>query len=120
MEIVGKYLQQRLPFEICAELQAWTHDFAPVMEELLKKHRPIIPQLIVRTKTIGNVRRLLNRYKNDLHGISFDPPVDGKPVIYAYSVEIGRTNRIDKCRLNRYVRQPRLSQNAWREVGALI
>ena len=104
-----KYLQgQWLPFDICAELEAWTHDLAPVMKELREKHPPLIPQLVIRARRINHVRRLSFRYKHSLESIAYDA---SDP--YKFRLEIGRTDSMEKSRMYRYLRKPKLQRHSW-------
>jgi len=109
-------LLQRLPMELCCEIEALTHDLSPVMAELLEKHPAKFPAMVIRTKKIEYVRRLILSYGKEVHAVSFDG------CGMSFSVEVGYTDSLRKVRLYRYSRKPRWNQQRqrWREIGVLV
>lgn len=106
-------LLQKLPMELCCEIEALTHDLSAVMAELLEKQGGKFPAMVIRTKKIEYVRRLVLSYGEEVHAVSFDG---------SFSVEVGYTDSLGKVRLYRYSRKPRWNQHrqAWREIGVLV
>ena len=118
MELVSPLLKRRLPFELYCKIEVMTHDLRPVMAELLEKHPLKIPQMMIRTRTLPYVRRLIRRYGEDVNAVSFERRDFGPSP--CYFVEVGYTTALHKVRMFRYTRQPRWRGHAWREVGVLL
>ncbi len=113
-------LLQKLPMELCCEIEALTHDLSPVMAELLEKRPVKFPAMVIRTKKIEYVRRLVLSYGTEVHAVSFDGCSENRRM--PFSVEVGYTDSLGKVRLYRYSRKPRWNEHrqAWREIGVLI
>ena len=118
MELVGPLLKQRLPFELYGKIQVLAHNLGPVMAELLEKHPQKIPQMIVRTKSLSYVRRLIRRYGVDVNAVCHETREFG--LRQCFTVEVGYTDALHKVRVYRYLRQPRWRNEAWREIGVLV
>ena len=118
MELVSPLLKQRLPLELYGKIETLTHNLRPVMAELLEKHPQKIPQMMIRTRTLPYVRRLIRRYGEDVNAVSFERRDFGPSP--CYFVEVGYTTALHKVRMFRDTRQPRWRNQAWREVGVLL
>ena len=118
MELVSPLLKRRLPFELYGKIETLAHNLQPVMAELLEKHPQKIPQMMIRTRTLPYVRRLILRYGKDVNAVCFERRNFGPSP--CYFVEVGYTSALHKGRMFRYTRQPRWRRDAWREVGVLL
>ena len=112
-------LLQKLPMELCCEIEALTHDLSPVMAELLEKYPAKFPSMVIQTSKMDYVRRLVLSYGTDVNAVSCDGSSKKR---VSYSVEVGYTDSLRKVRLYRYSRRPRWNEHrqAWREVGVLV
>lgn len=112
------FLQQKLPAELCWSIMTFSHDLKPILKELLEKHPKKIPQMIIKTNTLLNLRRLITCYGKNVHAVSCDL----KMRRFKYSVEVGCTDSLSKVRLYKYLRQRRWNsrQEAWREIGVNV
>ena len=115
---LAEFLKQKLPFELCAEIEALTHDLKPVMAELKETHKQHIPAMLISTKSFYNLRFLRRRYRESLYSVSYRKE-NGLTKILC---EIGTSDSLHKTRFYRYVRQPRwrYRRATWREVGVLL
>ena len=113
-------LLQKLPMELCCEIEALTHDLSPVMAELLEKYPAKFPAMVIRTKKIEYVRRLVLSYGEEVHAVACDGSSENRRV--SFSVEVGYTDSLRKVRLYRYSRKPRWNEfrQVWREIGVLV
>ena len=112
-------LLQKLPMELCCEIEALTHDLSPVMAELLDKYPAKFPSMVIRTKKIDYVRRLILSYGAEVHAVSFDGSSAKR---MSFSVEVGYTDSLRKVRLYRYSIKPRWNRHRqrWREIRSLV
>ena len=110
---------QKLPMELCCEIEALTHDLSPVMAELLQKHPKKFPVMVIRTSKFKYVRRLLLRYGSDVRAVSFDGCSEKRT---SCTVEVGETTLLHNVRVYRYLRQPRWisTTQTWREISKLV
>ena len=115
---LAEFLKQKLPSELCAEIEALAHDLKPVMAELKEKHRQRIPAMLITTKSFYNLRFLRRRYRESLFSVSYFEH-NGRTNIVC---EVGKCESLHKIRCYRYVRQPRWRPRraTWREVGVLL
>lgn len=115
---LAEFLKQKLPFELCAEIEALTHDLKPVMAELKETHKQRIPAMLISTKSFYNLRFLRKRYRESLYSVSYRKE-NGLTKILC---EIGKCESLHKTRFYRYVRQPRwrYRRSTWREIGVLL
>ena len=118
MELVSSLLKQKLPSELYGKIETLTHNLGPVMKELLEKHPLKIPQMLIRTKSLSYVRRLIRRYGNDVNAVCHETRQFG--LRQCFTVEVGYTDALHKVRVYRYLRQPRWRNEAWREIGVLV
>lgn len=115
---LAEFLKQKLPFELCAEIEALAHDLKPVMAELKETHKQHIPAMLISTKSFYNLRFLRKRYRESIYSISHRVE-NGLTTILC---EIGKCESLHKTRFYRYLRQPRwrARRATWREVGVLL
>lgn len=115
---LAEFLKQKLPFELCAEIEALAHDLKPVMAELKETHKQRIPAMLITTKSFYNLRFLRRRYRDSIYSVAYFEEKGRTNIV----CEIGKCESLHKTRLYRYVRQPRwrARRATWREVGVLL